>query len=536
MGKQVIEHLETFMKFHLALDGSCTEVSSQFCELLGYTEQEFREMSIGQIIHPDDRVEFSAHFDKLIAGEQRKFESTLVFLDSAGESMSFFISVILIRDEEGNPERVACQVQNLSKQEEILQKLEEREQQFNSLFRNNPHPVYYFDLEGNFEGVNEKLVEFTGYKKEELLNLSFEDFIVDEDLPRTIRHFQKAVNGESGQYEIKVHVKDGIKDIRVTKFPKYSGDEVTGVYGILQDITEEKRSKRKLERSEQLFKSLFIHNPYPIMRFSLDGQFQDANKKTVELSGFSKEELLNFDYSSFISEEDHERIATHFKKAAKGEPQYYNVKANTNNGEIEVETTLSPVYVEGEIVALFCIAKDITEEKKAKKALKRSEERWQQLVEQNPQPVQIVQDGKIIFINQVGAEYYGADSPDELIGKPILDFTHPDYRDDILERKNSLEKNQSVEPNEHKILLLNGEERYIEAHSIPITYKGEPAIQTVIHDITDLKEKEKVIGKSLKEKETMLKEIHHRVKNNLAVISSMLELQIMQSSDESAIN
>lgn len=219
-----------------------------------------------------------------------------------------------------------------------------------------------------------------------------------------------------------------------------------------------------------------------------------------------------------------------------GESQHYEVKAKTKNETIEIETTLSPIYVMGEVTGLFCVAKDITEEKRAKRALQKSEQRWQQLVEQNPQPVQIVQDGKIAFLNQAGAEYYGASSPRELIGKPILDFAHPDFKENVLRRKEKLEQNQYVEPDAHKIILLTGEERYVEAHSIPITYNGRNAIQTVIHDITDLKEKQDVIGKSLKEKEILLQEIHHRVKNNLAMISSMLELQIIQSTEKVAIN
>ena len=166
--------------------------------------------------------------------------------------------------------------------------------------------------------------------------------------------------------------------------------------------------------------------------------------------------------------------------------------------------------------------------------MKESEKRWQQLVKQNPQPVQIEQDGTIVFINKAGADYFGAESPADMKGKPILDFVHPEYRESIKKRKKSLENNEEIQPYEHKIILMNGKERFIEAHSIPIIYNGEHAIQTVIHDITELKERQRSIGESLKQKETLLKEIHHRVKNNLAMISSMLELQIMQSDNSSA--
>lgn len=536
MGTEQSNQLEVFMKCRLDLDGMWREASTRFCEILGYSGQELKGMNFSEVIHPKDRDEASARLEKVKNQELGEFEVSLEFLNKSGESLSVFLNGVLVRDTKGNPDYIDCTIQNLSKQKDLLCKLEEREQQFISLFGNNPHPVYYFDLEGNFEGVNDKLIEFTGLSRKELLNKGFEDFIIEEHLERAQKQFQKAAAGHSGQYEIKVKVKDGVKDIRVTKFPRYSGEEVIGVFGILQDITQEKQAKQHLERNEQLFKSLFTYNPNPVIRFSLEGKFLDVNKKTEELAGLSKKELMEFDFSAFIADDDKERIADHFKKAANGKPQHYEVKANTKNGIIEVESTLSPIYIMGEITGLFCITKDITEEKKAKRALKKSEERWQQLVRQNPQPVQIVQQGKIVYINPAGSEYYRAESPDELIGRSIMDFVHAEDREKVLKRKDTLEKNEHVAPTENKIILLNGEERFIEAHSIPISYNGKPAIQTVVHDITDLKEKQELIGKSLKEKETLLREIHHRVKNNLAMISSMLELQIMQSTDESVTN
>lgn len=537
MGKQVIEHLEKFMKCLLNLDGSLQETSARFCSMLGYTKSELKGENISNIIHPDERVKCSAILDKISTDQSEEFESELIMLTESGDTVPVFIAGMLKRDKKGNAESITCYVQDLSEQTEILQKLEEREQQFNSLFRNNPHPVYYFDLEGNFDGVNDKLVEFTGYSRKELLGKGFEEFIVEEDIERTKRQFQKAANGSSGQYEIKVKVKDGIKDIQVTKFPRYFGNEVIGVFGILQDITDEKLSKRKLERSEQHFKSLFERNPDAVYSFDKQGNFIEANKALEELSGYTIEELKKLNFESIVAAKDREKVWAKFNKAAKGEPQTYEASGVHKDGHtFYVQVTNLPIYVDGEIAGVFGIAHDITKRKLAQQKLKESEERWEQLLQQNPQPVQIVQDGKIVYINQAGKEYYGAVSQSELIGKSIMDFVHPDDKEKVLERKNSLEKNQHIAPSENKIVLLNGEERYIEAHSIPITYKGEHAIQTVVHDITDMKEKQQIIGKSLKEKETLLKEIHHRVKNNLAMISSMLELQIMQSSDEPAIN
>lgn len=527
-----------FLKFQLGLNGEWRELPGHFFITLGYSEDGLKKLSFTELIHPENNEVHSESLENLKEGKLNVFEGRVQLLKKSGDPVNFLASYVLIRDEKGKPDHILCHLVNLSKQHEVQHKLEEREQQLESLFKHNPHPVYYFDLDGNFQDVNEKLVEFTGYSRQELLNMSYVDFIVEADLELTRKNFKKASNGQAGQYDIRVRVKGGEeREIKVTKFPKFAGDEVTGVYGILQDVTDEKISKRSLEKSEQRFKSLFERNPNAVFSFDTEGNFILANKALEELTGYKIEELKKLDFKPLTSLEDRYRVTEKLEKALEGQPQTYETKGIHKNGHTYyVQVTNLPIVVDGKIEGNFGIAHDITERKKAQKKIEESEKRWQKLVKQNPQPVQIVQDGVIVFLNQAGADYYGASSPEEVIGKPILDFPHPDYLEKVKQRKVQLEGNNQVEPTELKIVDLNGKERIVEAYSIPVNYKGRDAIQTVIHDITELKEKQKTIGRSLKEKEMLLQEIHHRVKNNLAMISSMLELQIMQSNEQAAIN
>lgn len=528
--------MASFFKCKLQLNGKWKEAPQSFCESLGYDRETLEQLTLAKIIHKNDRRKVTKFFDTVSEDNFPEFDTEAKFLTKPGHYLHVHISLTGIKNKTGSLEYVLAHIYNLSQQKELHQKWQTVKQQFESLFNHNPLPVYYYDLEGNFLDANEKLTDFTGLSHDQIIGMHFSNFIKGKDLERAKEQFNKAVNGKAGQYEIQVVVKDGVqKNIRVTKFPMYMGEEITGVYGIFEDITNQKRIEKELQESEQLFKSLFTHNPYPAMRFDLEGNFMDANEKTVEMAGYSKEELLESGFSFFIAEEDIEEVSKYFEKAASGEPQYYEVKGHTKNEVLHIESSLSPIYVNNEIIGLFCIAKDITQQKKAEQKLKESEQRWQQLVEYNPQPVMIVQERKIVFINQVGANYFGASSVEELIGKHATEFSHQDSLELAKERQNKLEQNEILGSGEFKIVLLNGETREVEAHSIPITYKGKPAIQTVIHDISDLKEKQRIIGKSLKEKETLLQEIHHRVKNNLAVISGLLELQQMSITDEDTI-
>ncbi|MDR8393149.1 PAS domain S-box protein [Aliifodinibius sp. S!AR15-10] len=505
------------IKCRINLDGTWDELPSLFCELLGYTKQELQSKSFYDLLKTNNGTG-NTIFQDLADGDCQEFEAEKEFCTKSGEVIPLFLSGALIRDQQGKPDYVLCYIHEMTDNGSIQKAIERTQQHFQSIFRHNPHPVYIFDLEGNFQRVNQKLVEFTGYSREELLETDFRSFIVEEDLDRTIRQFKAAASGKSGEYEIQVKIKGGEKkDIRVTKFPMYVGDEVQGVFGILQDITEQKKRKRKLRESEERFRLMFENNPIPVYYFDTEGKFLGANQKFEELSGYTKEELKERTFEPFVHPDYRESTWQNFKKALSGEVQESEIIGITRDGEERVvHLTTFPLMMDGKPQGVFGICVDITSEKEARRKLKNSEERWQRLVEENPQPVQIVQDGKIVFINEEGAKLYEASSREELIGQSILDFSHPDYLDELLERKRRLEQRERIESGEHKILLPDGKEKYIEAHSIPIQYKGEKAIQTVIHDITDRKNAEEALKKNEKQMSRLfsnLPGIAYRCKN-----------------------
>ncbi len=516
------------------LNGNFRHVNKKLEDFTGLSHDELIGMNFDQFIEGEDLKQARKQFQKAANGKAGTYEIEVVVQNGIKKDIRVTKFPMYIGDEITGVYGI---FEDITEQKKNKKALQESEQRFRSMFENNPLSVFYVDTEGKFLGANKKFKELSGYSEEELKEKTFHPFVHPDDLQQTQKHFKNALNGEVQKYEITGVTRAGEeRQIHITNFPYKLGNDIIGVFGIAQDITERKKIERNLQESEQLFKSLFKHNPYPVMRFDLEGNFMDANQKTVEMAGYSKKELLESGFASFIADEDLEEVAERFEKAASGEPQFYEVKGHTKNDVLVIQTTLSPIYINDEIIGLFCIAKDITQQKKAEQELKESEQRWQQLVEYNPQPVLIVQNGKIVFINQVGIDYFGASSAEELIGKSALDFSHPETLGIAKERQRDLELNKQLGPQEHKIVLLNGEERYVESHSISIVYQGKPAIQTVIHDISDFKEKQHIIGKSLKEKETLLQEIHHRVKNNLAVISGLLELQQMSISDEDTIN
>ncbi len=176
---------------------------------------------------------------------------------------------------------------------------------------------------------------------------------------------------------------------------------------------------------------------------------------------------------------------------------------------------------------------DITRRKQMEQALSASEERFRRLFDTAPIAIIVLQHGKISIANPAAGQLVGAENPRDLAGQPYLDFIPPARRAQAVERADSLTSGVSGVPMlQQKFLRLDGSSFDGEVTSVAISYAGQPAIQSMIVDVTKRLRAEEKLKTALAEKETLLREIHHRVKNNLAIVSSLLSMQERISKDE----
>lgn len=172
------------------------------------------------------------------------------------------------------------------------------------------------------------------------------------------------------------------------------------------------------------------------------------------------------------------------------------------------------------------LQKHIQREKKARKKAEETQARWERLVQQDPNLIMITINGKIQFINPAGARLCGAESPNELMGRSALEFIDEEDDQKALKRIEQVQKKgKEASATIYTIKGLDGTKRYLELESRPTTYKGQEAMQSVGLDMTNHIRYERELEETVKEKTTLLQEVHHRVKNNLAVVSGMIQMQ-----------
>jgi len=168
-------------------------------------------------------------------------------------------------------------------------------------------------------------------------------------------------------------------------------------------------------------------------------------------------------------------------------------------GRLAVTASLRAVVVDTALVALAGLALGLAiffplrliplrALRRATLALVESERAYRQLVELSPDAIFINQNEKIVYINAAGVRVFGADSPAALLGTPFWDRIHPDFHEAVRQRRGLLLKHKApVALLEERYLKLDGTVFPVEVAAAPFMYKGEPAVQVVVHDLTGRK-------------------------------------------------
>ncbi len=157
--------------------------------------------------------------------------------------------------------------------------------------------------------------------------------------------------------------------------------------------------------------------------------------------------------------------------------------------------------------------------------LRESEEKYRLVTERANEAIVIIQDGKYVFANRRAAEMVGRANPSEMIDKEMGSKIHGEDQERVRERVLARLAGKEVPAGcDFRILGPDGTPFWVSSSSSLITYKGRPANLAVISDIDERKRQQESIEKLLAEKELLLREVNHRVKNNLGVAISLLSL------------
>lgn len=355
----------------------------------------------------------------------------------------------------------------------------------------------YLVQDGLFKYVNPRFAEIFGYAIEELIEKKGpKNLVFHEDWALVEENLRKRLSGaEKWMHYTYRGITKGGQVIYLEVYgsrTEYKGQPA--IIGSLADITQHKQVEQVLKESEERYRTA-IENSNDGVAITQEGKHVYVNHKFLEVFGYSDpEEILNkcIAEATHIHPDDLERVVEMNRQRLRGVavPLRYEHKSVHRDGRtIYVELSSARIMYQGKVASLSYM-RDITERKRSEEALAASEERYRRVVESSPSAIFIDCSNHLVFVNPAATRLLGAVEPEQLRGRPLLDFVHVESKEIVQGHIDALlQGSQTFLLRDIQLTGLTGALLDVEITGIAFDYEGKPAVQLAVHDITDAKQK-----------------------------------------------
>ncbi|HCD53617.1 MAG TPA: PAS domain S-box protein, partial [Balneolaceae bacterium] len=387
---------------------------------------------------------------------------------------------------------------------------------------------------------SEKAEQIFGYTQQEAINdpMIYEKIVHPEDQSFVEEEIMKCVQRRSPISKImNRNVTRSGKTVHCEWYNSFLYDhegQVVSTYSLITDVSERVKVMDEHEKSVRSFQDLFDSISDAIYLVNDEGRILIANEGMKDTFGYAPRKLIGKDQQFLRAPGKFDPgFMFHLRTKEQGREQVkvegWGKKAN---GEVfPTEMLINRGSYFGDDVWIF-IERDITDRKDAEEELKKRELLFSELFETSPLGIILLNShNEVMQVNQGFTHIFDYEDF-EIRGLEIDRVIVPESEQD---NARILTNTERVAEIECQRLSKSGELKDVLIYAVPIKIENRTIAKYGIYvDITDRKHSEKRLLESLKEKEVLLAEIHHRVKNNLAVITGLLELQSYSTDNEEA--
>jgi PAS domain S-box-containing protein len=504
------------------LRGGLFNVNPTFQRMLGYTEEELRNLRSFEFTHEDDRAETRRLFSRVVTGQQPSYRLEKRYRRKDGAIVWADVTASSVPATENTPAFLAVMAVDITDRKQAETALRASDERWRAIFESSAVGIAMGDLKGGVLGMNPTFQRMLGYADDEIRNLTVFEFTHEDDQAETRRLFGGLVTGPRRGYRLEKRYrrKDGgtvWADVSASLVP--ATDDTPAFLAVMAvDITDRKRTEAALRASEERWRTVFETTAIGIATSDLNLRYATANQSFQRMTGYTGDELRNLSSVDITHEEDRAATRKAVDDIVAGPRRSYRIEKRyrRKDGQIvwaDVNVSFLP-RMDGTPAFFALMTVDITDRKRAEAALRASEERWRAMFETAPVGIAMLdfEHRRYLAANAAFQRMTGY-TEDELRQLTALDITHEDDRaaaqqrvDDgiigVLQPKRYRRKDGGV-------IWAD-----VTAFVVPATDNTPAFLGAVIVDITDRKRAEDALRRS----EALLSEVFATLPDGVAVV------------------
>ena len=459
-------------------------------------------------LHPDDHDRVLAALNEALIG-RGPFDDEFRIVRPTGEVRVIRGRGEMHRDTAGRPRTMEGTVLDVTEQKQAEEALRLSEERWQLAVRGSNDGIWDWNVRTGAVFFSSRWKRMRGYADDEIAD-SLDEWrsrIHPDDMERVLKAVDAYCAKQQPDFceEYRVQRKDGsyiwVLDRGIALWD--TDGKPVRMAGSETDITERVRQEEALRESEARTRSIIETALDAVVSIDRDGLVIGWNSQAETIFGYPAHETMGRKLSELIIPPQyraaHDAGIERVFQTAGGTLVKRRIESpalHRDGHEFPVEFAMTLTQVAGHPVFTAFI-RDITEQKQAEGALRESEERYRMLIDLSPSGIFVYSEGKTVYVNRAACRILGADSPEQILDRPALNFVHPDCHAAILESARLLmEGGDPVRRAESKYLKLDGTVIQVEVEAAPILWKGHRAIQGIFSDITDRKKAEETLHRT----------------------------------------
>lgn len=350
-------------------------------------------------VHPDERPGIEQRMRDALQYGQSDIAEEFRFMTGDEHYKIFYDRAHITYDAAGKPLRILGAMQDITDREKIRRQILKEKELSDSIINSLPGVFYLYNKEGKFLRWNKNFETVTGYSAEEISRMHPLDFFDEKDKQLLSEKIANVFVAGSDYVESDFLLKNGDKIPYYFTGQAIDYEDEVCLMGVGLDFSEKEKAARIIRESEEKYRTIIEQAADGIFLADKDSMIIDVNSAGCRMLGYSKEELQLKSYISLIPEEDLKNNPVLIDKLGSGGAIINERRLMKKDGTyIDVEIS-AKVLFDGRYQS---IVRDITERKKAGKALRESEERYRALVENAPEALVVfdVDQKKFISVSE----------------------------------------------------------------------------------------------------------------------------------------